>query len=69
MAQILVKSSRQLPCEATLGPGMNYQQQRQIEARIKVAKVVLLLLKFVRTDVESRVLYLDLAQQRNKYLL
>lgn len=41
MAQILVKSSRQLPCEATLGPGMNYQQQRQIEARIKVAKVVL----------------------------
>lgn len=41
MARILVKSSRQLPCEATLGPGMNHQQQRQIEARVKVAKVVL----------------------------
>lgn len=41
MARILIKSSRQLPCEATLGPGMNNQQQRQIEARFKVAKVVL----------------------------
>ncbi|XP_076079754.1 neuropeptide CCHamide-2 receptor-like [Mytilus galloprovincialis] len=41
MARILVKSSRQLPCEATLGQGMNTQQQRQIEARFKVAKVVL----------------------------
>lgn len=41
MAIILIRSSKQLPCEATLGPGINNQQQRQIEARFKVAKVVL----------------------------
>lgn len=39
MARILVKSSREIPCEQTKG-GMNHQQ-RQIEARLKVAKVVL----------------------------
>ncbi|XP_069128562.1 neuropeptide CCHamide-1 receptor-like [Argopecten irradians] len=41
MARILVKSSRQMPCEATKGPGQSQQQQRQIEARMKVARVVL----------------------------
>lgn len=41
MARILVKSSRQMPCEATKGPGQSQQQQRQIEARMKVARVVM----------------------------
>ena len=41
MARILVKSSRQIPCESTVSSAMNQSQQRQIEARIKVAKVVL----------------------------
>ena len=41
MAQILILSSRELPCETTKNSAMNQQQKRQIEARIKVAKVVL----------------------------
>ena len=41
MAQILILSSREMPCETTKNSIMNQQQKRQIEARIKVAKVVL----------------------------
>ncbi|KAK3591119.1 hypothetical protein CHS0354_035934 [Potamilus streckersoni] len=41
MAKILILSSKKMPCEATKGLAMNQQQQRQIEARLKVAKVVL----------------------------
>lgn len=41
MAQILILSSRDMPCEATKNTMMNQQQKRQVQARIKVAKVVL----------------------------
>lgn len=41
MAAILVTSSRRIPCETTTGSVVSRQQQRQIEARVKVAKVVL----------------------------
>jgi gastrin-releasing peptide receptor len=41
MAVILVTSSRRIPCEPTTGSAVSRQQQRQVEARVKVAKVVL----------------------------
>ena len=41
MAVILVTSSRRIPCETTTGSVVSRQQQRQMEARVKVAKVVL----------------------------
>lgn len=41
MAVILVTSSRRIPCETTTGSAVSRQQQRQMEARVKVAKVVL----------------------------
>ncbi|XP_052807273.1 neuropeptide CCHamide-1 receptor-like [Mya arenaria] len=41
MARILVISSKALPCESVKGSAMNQQQNRQIQARLKVAKVVL----------------------------
>lgn len=41
MAKILVKSSREMPCETSVGSSMNRQQQRQVRDRIKVAKFVL----------------------------
>ncbi|XP_052807727.1 neuropeptide CCHamide-1 receptor-like [Mya arenaria] len=41
MARILVISSKALPCESVKGSAMNQQQKRQIQARLKVAKVVL----------------------------
>lgn len=48
MAKILVKSSREMPCESTVGTSCNRQQQRQIKDRIKVAKFVLsLVIMFV----------------------
>lgn len=48
MAKILVKSSREMPCELTVGTSSNRQQQRQIKDRIKVAKFVLsLVIMFV----------------------
>lgn len=40
MARILFQSSRDMPCE-TMNASMNQQQQRQINARIKVAKIVM----------------------------
>ena len=41
MAQILIVSSREMPCEATKNSVMNQQQKRQVQARVKVAKVVM----------------------------
>jgi gastrin-releasing peptide receptor len=41
MARILILSSREMPCESMKDSAMNQQQKRQIQARLKVAKVVL----------------------------
>ncbi|XP_052810757.1 neuropeptide CCHamide-1 receptor-like [Mya arenaria] len=41
MSRILIISSKALPCESVKGSAMNQQQKRQIQARLKVAKVVL----------------------------
>ncbi|KAL4221768.1 7 transmembrane receptor (rhodopsin) [Mactra antiquata] len=41
MAQILILSSREMPCESVKDSVMNQQQKRQVQARLKVAKVVL----------------------------
>ena len=41
MARILVSSSREIPCETIKNSIMNQQQKRQVEARLKVAKIVL----------------------------
>lgn len=41
MAQILILSSRDMPCESVKDSVMNQQQKRQVQARLKVAKVVL----------------------------
>lgn len=41
MARILIVSSREMPCESMKDSTMNQQQQRQVQARLKVAKVVL----------------------------
>ena len=41
MAQILIVSSREMPCETTKNSVMNQQQKRQVNARVKVAKVVM----------------------------
>jgi gastrin-releasing peptide receptor len=41
MARILILSGREMPCESMKGSVMNQQQKRQVEARVKVAKVVM----------------------------
>ena len=41
MARILILSSREMPCESMKDSAMNQQQKRQVQARLKVAKVVL----------------------------
>ncbi|KAH3724005.1 neuropeptide CCHamide-1 receptor-like isoform X1 [Dreissena polymorpha] len=41
MARILVVSSRQMPCESVKDTSMNQQQKRQVQARVKVAKIVM----------------------------
>lgn len=41
MAIILVTSSRRIPCETSTGSVVSRQQKKQMEARVKVAKVVL----------------------------
>ncbi|XP_045197918.2 neuropeptide CCHamide-1 receptor-like [Mercenaria mercenaria] len=41
MARILILSSRDMPCESMKDSAMNQQQKRQVQARLKVAKVVL----------------------------
>lgn len=41
MANILIVSSREIPCESVKDSSMNQQQKRQVQARLKVAKIVL----------------------------
>ena len=41
IARNLILSSREMPCESMKDSAMNQQQKRQVQARIKVAKVVL----------------------------
>ncbi|KAH3723998.1 hypothetical protein DPMN_049796 [Dreissena polymorpha] len=44
MARILVVSSPQMPCESVKDTTMNQQQKRQVQARVKVAKMTCVLI-------------------------